>query len=73
MATYRTADDADVKALAASTYDIDEYVVDIAKKGLTPGLKPLDGNVALHQACHSRAQNFGQKSAEMLNFIPIYP
>ena len=64
-------DDADVKALAASTYDIDEYVVDIAKKeGLTPGLKPLDGNVALHQACHSRAQNFGQKSAEMLNFIP---
>ena len=29
-------DDADVKALAASTYDIDEYVVDIAKKeGLT--------------------------------------
>jgi len=55
-------DDADVKALAASTYDIDEYVVDIAKKeGLTPGLKPLDGNVALHQACHSRAQNFGQK------------
>ena len=29
-------DDADVKALAASTYDIDEYVVDIAKKKALP-------------------------------------
>jgi len=61
----------DVKALSSATYDIDEYIVEIAKKeGLVDGLKPLDGGITLHHACHSRAQNFGQKSVEMLKFIP---
>ena len=61
----------DVKALSDATYDIDEYVVEIAKnEGLADGLRALDGNVTLHHACHSRAQNFGQKSVEMLKYIP---
>ena len=61
----------DVKVLSSATYDIDEYIVDIAKKeGLVDGLRPLDGGITLHHACHSRAQNFGQKSVEMLKFIP---
>ena len=61
----------DVKALSSATYDIDEYIIEIAKKeGLVDGLKPLDGGITLHHACHSRAQNFGQKSVEMLKFIP---
>ena len=61
----------DVKALSAATYDIDEYIVEIAKnEGLADGLRALDGSVTLHHACHSRAQNFGQKSAEMLKYIP---
>ncbi len=64
-------DDPDVKALAEATFDITEYIVDIAKKeGLAPGLKPLDGGVALHLACHARAQNMGAKAAEMLALIP---
>ena len=64
-------DDENVQALASATRDIDEYIVDIAKtEGLAPGLRALDGNVTLHLACHSRAQNFGQKSAEMLRHIP---
>ncbi|MSO92027.1 MAG: glycerol-3-phosphate dehydrogenase [Rhodospirillales bacterium] len=64
-------EDADVKRLARATYDISEYVVDIAKKeGLAAGLKPLDGRVALHIACHARAQNIGQKGADMLNLVP---
>ena len=63
--------DATVKKLAGATFDISEYVVDIAKRnGLAPGLKPLDGGVALHIACHARAQNMGQKAAEMLALIP---
>ena len=37
---------------------------------MAPGLKPLDGGVALHIACHARAQNMGQKAAEMLRLIP---
>jgi len=64
-------DDPAVKRLAEATYDITEYVVDIAKKeGLAEGLKPLDGGVALHLACHARAQNMGAKATEMLRLIP---
>ena len=64
-------EDENVAALAAATSDIDEYIVDIAKReGLADGLRPLDGGVTLHMACHSRAQNVGQKSAEMLRAIP---
>ncbi len=60
-----------VKKLAAATRDIAEYVVDVAKtEGLPPGLTPLEGGVALHFACHARAQNMGPKAAEMLRLIP---
>jgi glycerol-3-phosphate dehydrogenase subunit C len=63
--------DAAVKQLAESTFDVTEYVVDIAKhEGLAPGLQPLDGGVALHIACHARAQNMGQKATEMMRLIP---
>ncbi len=64
-------DDPLVKKLAEATFDITEYVVEIAKKhGLAPGLKKLDGSVALHFACHARAQNMGPKAADMLRLIP---
>jgi glycerol-3-phosphate dehydrogenase subunit C len=60
-----------VKRLAQATFDISEYVVDIAKTtGLAPGLKPLPGGVSLHLACHARAQNVGAKAAEMLRLLP---
>jgi len=60
-----------VKKLSVSTFDIDEYVVDIAKKhGLPPGMTPIDGGVSVHLACHARAQNMGPKAAEMLKLIP---
>src|SRR5581483_4495868 len=38
--------------------------------GLAPGLQPLDGGITLHIACHARAQNMGQKAAEMLRLVP---
>jgi glycerol-3-phosphate dehydrogenase subunit C len=64
-------DDAKVKQLSGATYDISEYVVEIAaKEGLAPGLKKLEGGIAVHIACHARAQNMGQKAAEMLRLIP---
>ena len=64
-------DNADVQKLSRATYDIDEYVVDIAKKeGLAPGLRPVAGGVTAHLACHARAQNMGPKSAEMMRLIP---
>jgi glycerol-3-phosphate dehydrogenase subunit C len=64
-------DDPVVRRLSQATFDAAEYIVDIARKeGLAPGLRPLDGGVTLHIACHARAQNMGQKSTEMLRLLP---
>jgi glycerol-3-phosphate dehydrogenase subunit C len=64
-------EDESVKRLAEATFDLSEYVVDIARKeGLAEGMSPLDGGVAFHVSCHSRAQNIGQKGAELLALIP---
>jgi glycerol-3-phosphate dehydrogenase subunit C len=64
----------DVQRLARATYDIDEYVVMIAKQhGLPAGLTSLPEGVTVHLACHARAQNMGPKAAEMLRLIPGTP
>ena len=64
-------DDEGIRRLAQTTSDITEYIVDMARnEGLAPGLKALRGGVALHFACHARAQNMGPKAAEMLRLIP---
>jgi len=63
--------DKDIKKLSLHTKDIDEYVVDISKKeGLVGGLNEIDGGVTVHNACHARAQNMGNKSRDMLKLIP---
>ncbi len=67
-------DNENVKRVAAATFDIDQYVVDVAKKeGLPQGMKPLPEGVTVHLACHARAQNMGPKAAEMLRLIPGTP
>ena len=64
-------EDRAVARLAERTSDVSEYIVGIARDvGLADGMEPLDGDVALHQACHARAQNVGAKSAVMLRMIP---
>ncbi len=61
---------ADVKLLAQNSFDITEYMVNIAKnEGLAEGMTTV-GDVTIHISCHSRAQNMGQKGAEMLRQIP---
>ena len=61
----------DVKALSAATMDFDEFLVDLSKnEGLADGLQAVKGGVTLHISCHSRAQNIGQKSTELLKLIP---
>ncbi len=63
--------DPDVARLAKSTFDLSEYIVDIAKKeGIAPGMTEIPGGVSLHLACHARAQNMGAKAAEMLKLMP---
>jgi len=67
-------DNEDVKRLAKAVFDIDEYVVDIAKKeGLPPGMNALADGISVHLPCHARAQNMGPKAAEMLRLIPDTP
>ncbi len=67
-------DDESVAKLSKATSDITEYVVKIAKsEGLAEGLQPLDGGVALHISCHSRAQNIGNKANEMMKLVPKTP
>jgi glycerol-3-phosphate dehydrogenase subunit C len=57
--------------LSQATFDVSEYIVDIAKnEGLADGLSALGGGVAVHIACHARAQNMGQKAAELLRLLP---
>jgi glycerol-3-phosphate dehydrogenase subunit C len=64
-------EDNDIVRLSKATFDIDEYVVDIARKqGMAEGLRPIDGGASLHLACHARAQNMGAKGAELLRLIP---
>lgn len=64
-------EDKDIARLSKATFDIDEYVVDIAKKpGMAEGMQPIAGGASLHLACHARAQNMGAKGAEMLRLIP---
>jgi len=64
-------DDPAIKKLSEATKDITEYIVDIAKtEGLADGLRPLGGKVAVHLACHARAQNMGAKAAELMRLLP---
>jgi len=61
-------DDENVKQLSKATFDIDEYVMDIAgKEGLVSGIQKLDGDITVHLACHARAQNVGQKRPSCCN------
>lgn len=63
-----------VLRLSKAVFDIDEYVVDVARKnGLPEGLQALPEGVTVHLACHARAQNKGPKAAEMLRLIPGTP
>ncbi|MEX2479838.1 MAG: heterodisulfide reductase-related iron-sulfur binding cluster [Gammaproteobacteria bacterium] len=64
-------DEPDIMRLSEATFDVCEYLVAVERTdGLAEGLAPLDGGVALHVACHARAQNIGPKAAVMLRLIP---
>jgi glycerol-3-phosphate dehydrogenase subunit C len=60
-----------IKKLSKHTYDIDQYIADISKKeGLMFGLNQIKGGITVHNACHARAQNMGNKALEMLKNLP---
>ena len=63
--------DDDVQAVRAAMFDPFEYLVLRSKEGLlkTDFKQPL-GRVSYHIPCHSRVQNVGQKTREMLALVP---
>jgi glycerol-3-phosphate dehydrogenase subunit C len=64
-------DDADVKAVQEAMFDPFEYLVMRNKDGLLKtDFKGGLGKVSYHIPCHSRVQNVGQKTRELLALIP---
>jgi len=64
-------EDAGVQAVKQAMFDPFEYFVQRAKDGLLKkDFKAKLGKVAYHIPCHSRVQNVGQKTREMLEMIP---
>ena len=64
-------EDADVQAVKEAMFDPFEYFVLRAKDGLLKkDFKAKLGKVSYHIPCHSRVQNVGQKTREMLEMIP---
>ena len=64
-------EDADVRAVADAIVDPFEYFVLRDRDGLLKKefKQPL-GNVSYHIPCHSRVQNVGQKTREVLEWVP---
>jgi glycerol-3-phosphate dehydrogenase subunit C len=64
-------DDPDVRAVADAVFDPFEYLVLRDKDGLLrKDFKTPLGKVSYHVACHTRVQNVGQKTREVLEWIP---
>jgi len=64
-------DDPEVKAVADAMFDPFEYLVLRDKDGLLrKDFKTPLGKVSYHIPCHSRVQNVGQKTREVLEWIP---
>jgi Fe-S oxidoreductase len=64
-------EDEDVQMVAEAMFDPFEYLVLRDKDGLLKkDFKHPLGNVSYHIPCHSRVQNTGQKTREVLEWIP---
>jgi glycerol-3-phosphate dehydrogenase subunit C len=63
--------DAEVQAVAAAFWDPFEYLAARRRDGLirTDFSRPL-GRVSYHVPCHSRVQNIGRKTEEVLKWVP---
>jgi glycerol-3-phosphate dehydrogenase subunit C len=64
-------DDSDVKLVSEAMFDPFEYFIMRHRDGLLDtNFKKSLGKVSYHIPCHSRVQNMGQKTREMLQMIP---
>jgi glycerol-3-phosphate dehydrogenase subunit C len=64
-------EDADVQAISEAMFDPFEYLVLRDKDGLLRrDFKTPLGKISYHIPCHSRVQNMGQKTREVIEWIP---
>jgi Fe-S oxidoreductase len=64
-------DDTDVRSVADAIWDPFEYLVARLRDGLlSTDFKQALGSVAYHVPCHSRVQNIGKKTEELLKLLP---
>jgi glycerol-3-phosphate dehydrogenase subunit C len=64
-------DDADIKAISEAMFDPFEYLVLRDRDGLLKKeFKTPLGKISYHIPCHSRVQNIGQKTREVLEWVP---
>jgi glycerol-3-phosphate dehydrogenase subunit C len=64
-------EDEAVKAISAAMFDPFEYLVQRDKDGLLKrDFNTALGKVSYHIPCHSRVQNIGQKTREVLEWVP---
>lgn len=64
-------EDGDVKAISEAMFDPFEYLVLRDKDGLLKkDFKTPLGKVSYHIPCHSRVQNIGQKTREVIEWVP---
>jgi Fe-S oxidoreductase len=64
-------EEADVKAISQAMFDPFEYLVLRDRDGLLKkDFKTPLGKVSYHIPCHSRVQNIGQKTREVLEWLP---
>jgi glycerol-3-phosphate dehydrogenase subunit C len=64
-------EDPDVKTVSEATFDPFEYFLLRHRDGLLKtDFKTALGKVSYHIPCHSRVQNMGQKTREMLQLVP---
>ncbi len=65
------SDNADAKLVQEAMWDPFEYLIARQKDGLLNTEFPQTlGNVSYHIPCHSRVQNVGKKTEEMLKLVP---
>lgn len=64
-------DDAEIKRISSRIYDPSEYLMRRHSDGLLNTNFPNRlGKVVYHLACHTRVQNFGYKTRELLSLVP---
>jgi len=64
-------DDADTQLVKEAMWDPFEYLISRNRDGLLrTDFQQRLGNVSYHVPCHSRVQNIGKKTAEMLQLVP---